>query len=199
MVLRVHRAAATGRSRARWLFLCAVVLVMGSATQGAPALEVPVVTVTEVAGLFSVSASFAVPESPQSVIAVLTDYERIPRFMPDMQISKVLERTPNGAVVEQQAISRYMLFSKTVHLVLEVHESDGGIRFRDRSGKSFESYQGAWTVSQHDSLTVVDYQLSARPSFEVPSFMLKRLLKRDSADLIDRIRAEIALRENRRR
>lgn len=199
MVPNGRQQAAAGRAIARWLFVCAAFLAIGSGLRGAPALEAPVVTVTEADGLFTVSAAFAVTESPQSVIAVLTDYERIPRFMPDMQISKVLERTPNGAVVEQQAISRYMLFSKTVHLVLEVHESDGGIRFRDRSGKSFESYQGAWTVSQHDSLTVVDYQLSARPSFEVPSFVLKRLLKRDSADLIDRIKAEIALRENRRR
>lgn len=199
MVPNGRQQAAAGRTRARWLFFCAAFLAMGSGMWGAPAFQLPVVHVTEEDGVFSVSAAFAVTESPQSVIAVLTDYERIPRFMPDMQVSKVLERTAGGAVVEQQAISRFMLFSKTVHLVLDVQESDGGIRFRDRSGKSFESYHGAWTISQHDSLTVVDYQLSARPSFDVPVFMLKRLMKRDSAQLIDRIKAEITLRENRRR
>jgi hypothetical protein len=55
-------------------------------------------------------------------------------------------------------------------------------------------YQGAWIISQHDSLTVIDYQLTAKPSFEVPAFVLKRLLKRDAVQLIDRIKAEIAAR-----
>lgn len=156
-------------------------------------------TVTEVNGTFNVTAAFAVSESPQTVIAVLTDYERIPKFMPDMQVSRVIERTASGVVVEQQAVSRFMLFSKTVHLLLDVQELGLAIRFRDRGGKSFASYHGGWTISQHDSLTVVDYQLTAKPSFEVPAFVLKRLLRRDSTLLIDRIKAEIVSRENRGR
>ena len=143
------------------------------------------------------TAAFAVSEPPQTVIAVLTDYERIPQYMPDVQVSKVLERTAAGAVVEQQAVSRFMLFSKVVHLLLDVREEAGAIRFRDRCGRSFVSYEGAWLISQHDSLTVVDYHLIAKPSFEVPGFVLKRLLKRDAAQLIDRIKAEITARENR--
>jgi hypothetical protein len=73
------------------------------------------------------------------------------------------------------------------------------VQFRDRCGKSFSSYEGAWIISEHDSVTVVDYQLSAKPTFEVPAFMLKRLLKRDSDLLIGRIKAEITLRANRRK
>ena len=143
--------------------------------------------------------SFAVSEPPQTVMAVLTDYERIPSYMPDMEISRVVERTAGGVVVEQQAVSRFMMFSKRVHLLLDIREDDSALRFRDRCGESFGLYEGAWIVSQHDSLTVVDYQLSARPMFEVPAFVLKRLLKRDSAELIDRIKAEISQRADRRK
>ena len=157
------------------------------------------VEVTEDGGVYHVSAAFAVRETPEEVMNVLTDYERIPAYMPDMEISKVIERTSGGAVVEQQAVSKFMLFSKRIHLVLEVREGGDALRFRDRCGKSFAIYDGAWTISQHDSLTVVDYQLSAKPVFEVPAFMLKRLLKRDSAELIDRIAAEITARANRRK
>lgn len=157
------------------------------------------VDVTELDGVFHVTAAFAVAESPQAVMAVLTDYERIPAYMPDMEISRVIERTSGGAVVEQQAVSKFMLFSKRVHLVLEVREDESALRFHDRCGESFAIYDGAWTISQHDSLTVVDYQLSAKPVFEVPAFVLKRLLKRDSAELIDRITAEITARANRRK
>ena len=129
-------------------------------------------------------------------MAVLTDYDRIPKFMPDLQVSKVLERTASGAIVEQEAVSRFMMFSKRVHLVLDIREQPGSLRFRDLCGKSFASYEGEWHLTESDSFTIVDYRLTARPSFEVPGFVLKRLLKRDAAQLIDRIKAEIAARAN---
>jgi carbon monoxide dehydrogenase subunit G len=197
MVSRAHHAAAAGRRGVRRLCLCAALVAAAGTVTIADPIVAPAVGVTEAGGVYSVTAAFAVSEPPQTVIAVLTDYERIPRYMPDVQVSKVLERTAVGALVEQQAVSRFMLFSKVVHLLLDVREEAGAIRFRDRCGRSFVSYEGAWLISQHDSLTVVDYQLSAKPSFEVPGFVLKRLLKRDAAQLIDRIKAEITARENR--
>ena len=159
----------------------------------------PRVEVTETGGVYTVTAAFALTESPDTVMAVLTDYDRIPQYLPDVTVSRVLERTATGAIVEQQALSRFMMFSKRVHLVLDVREEARSLRFRDRCGQSFSSYQGSWVISQHDSVTVVDYQLSARPAFEVPAFVLKRLLKRDSGELIDRIKAEISLRADRRK
>jgi carbon monoxide dehydrogenase subunit G len=189
-----RQQAAAGRNGARRLFVsCAVWLSVAAAPAGAP----PDVTVTEVDGAYSVHAVFAVSQPPAQAMAVLTDYERIPRFMPDVQTSQVVERTPNGLLVEQTAVSRFMFFSKRVHLLLEVTEAAGTIRFRDRCGKSFSSYEGAWIVSPQDGGALVTYRLSAKPAFDVPGFVLKRLLKRDAAQLIDSIRAEIAARAGR--
>lgn len=158
----------------------------------------PRVEVSEAGGVYQVSAAFAVAEPPQSVMAVLSDFERIPKFVPGMEISRVVERHGDDLVVEQQATSRFMMFSKRVHLLLDVHRSDESLRFRDKCGQSFSIYDGAWALSQHDALTVVDYSLRAKPTFDVPAFVLKRLLKRDSIDLIERIKAEIGARANRR-
>ena len=196
MVRHNHHRAAAGRNCARRLSVfCAAVCLGGSLVLADAALRLDV---TEAGGQYSVTASFAVTEPPDEVMAVLTDYERIPKYMPDVEVSRVVERTPGGVLVEQQAVSKFMMFSRRVHLMLEVRESGGTIRFRDRCGKSFAAYAGTWTVTQHDSLTIVDYQLNARPSFEVPGFVLKRLLKRDAGLLIDRIKAEIATRADRR-
>jgi uncharacterized protein YndB with AHSA1/START domain len=194
-----HAAAATGRNTARWLFLCLMLVAMAAGEPLASADATQNVTVTDKSGVYAVTASFRVSESPEAVMAVLTDYDRIPRFMPDVEVSRVLERTHDGAVVEQRAVSRFMMFSKAVHLVLEVHELPHAIRFRDRCRGSFATYQGGWTLSRHEGMTVVDYHLTAKPSFDVPAFVLKRLLKRDSAQLIDRIKAEITARENGRK
>jgi ribosome-associated toxin RatA of RatAB toxin-antitoxin module len=141
-----------------------------------------------------VTARFEVPQSPAVVLAVLSDYEQIPRFMPDVKTSKVLERAPGRLVVEQRAVSKFMMFSKEVHLVLEVIEAAGSLKFTDRCGKSFKGYDGSWNVEPRGNGSIVTYELAAHPAFEVPEFILKRLLKRDSGQLINRLRAEFARR-----
>jgi ribosome-associated toxin RatA of RatAB toxin-antitoxin module len=163
----------------------------------APA-DAPQIAVTETAGVYHVTAAFTVPSSPAKVAAVLTDYERIPEFMPDVTTSQVLSRTAAGLVVEQHATATFMMFSKSVHLVLEVSEHGDAIRFRDRCGKSFTTYQGEWRLIETTDGTAVLYALTANPSFDVPGFVLKRLLKRDAALMIDRLKAEIRARADLR-
>lgn len=154
----------------------------------------PLVTVTEDAGVFAVAAAFTITQAGSFAHAALTDYAEIPRFMPEVRTSHVLERGGNRAVVEQEAVARFMLFSKRVHLLLEVHEDRGTIRFRDRSGKSFSRYEGVWTITERDGKTQVTYELVANPSFDVPEFLLKRLLKRDASQMIERLKTEIEVR-----
>jgi ribosome-associated toxin RatA of RatAB toxin-antitoxin module len=174
-----------------WLLPTHTVLVSGQAPS-------PHVTVREIDGTYSVAARFEVPESPAVALAVLSDYEQIPRFMPDVRSSVILNRTPDGLLVEQEAVSQLMMFSKKVHLVLEVTEDAGGIQFVDRCGKSFSRYEGAWRLTGKNGGTVVVYELTAHPAFDVPGFVLKRLLKRDSGEMISRLRREIAARALRR-
>ena len=118
-------------------------------------------------------------------MAVLTDYERIPQFMPDMEISRVLERTASGAVVEQEAVSRFMLFSKRVHLVLDVVEDKSGDSLpRSLRQELRDLFRAPGPSAQHDSLT--RRRLSADGQADrsrCPAFVLKRLLKRDAAQL----------------
>jgi len=163
-----------------------------------PAMAVPQsdppVTVAEDNGVYSVAGTFTVPQPGSFALAALTDYAQIPRFMPEVRTSNVLERADDRAVVEQEAVARFMMFSKRVHLVLEVHEDRGTIRFRDRCGKSFAHYEGVWTIAERDGQTHVTYELSANPSFDVPEFLLKRLLKRDASRMIERLKAEIGSR-----
>jgi carbon monoxide dehydrogenase subunit G len=156
--------------------------------------EAPQIEVMETAGVYRVSATFSVAAPMTTVSGVLTDYERIPKFMPGVQTSQVLGRTATGLVVEQEATAKFMMFSKKVHLVLDVSHDGGTIRFHDRCGKSFKTYEGAWRLASSGVGTTVVYELTAQPRFEVPSFVLKRLLKRDAAVMIERLKAEIEAR-----
>jgi ribosome-associated toxin RatA of RatAB toxin-antitoxin module len=152
------------------------------------------VTVREEQGVYTVVARFVVDQPAAVALAVLTDYEQIPRFMPDVRTSIVRERAIGRVVVEQEAVSGLMMFSKRVHLVLEIQEQPGELIFRDRCGRSFVRYEGAWRLSKQDGRTAITYELIAEPSFEVPGFMLKRLFRRDAAQMIGRLKQEIATR-----
>jgi len=173
-------------------FVLSIVLALASrllAEQSAPN-----VTVNEKHGVYTVTAQFLVDQPPSVVLAVLTDYEAIPRFMPDVRSSIVRERAGGRAVVEQEAVSGVMMLSKRVHIILEIEEQPDALIFRDRCRKSFAKYEGAWRVSPVDGQTAITYELTAQPSFDVPGFMLKRLLRRDSAQMIEGLQREIALR-----
>ena len=156
--------------------------------------DAPVVSVRDDRGVYVVSARFSVGEPVAVVRAVLTDYEQIPRFMPGVSTSRVLERGEGHARIEQEAVSRFMMFSKRVHLVLDITEETAAIRFRDRCGRSFTSYEGVWTITGHGDRTEIEYALTASPAFDVPGFVLRRLLDRDARAMIEGLRSEMAIR-----
>jgi hypothetical protein len=152
----------------------------------------PDITVTEQEGVYRVRARFEVPQSPGIAIALLKDYERIPKLVPDMRFSIVRERHAERVVVEQEAVAKMMMFSKRVHLLLDIEEESDALRFTDRCGRSFAHYSGQWRVTPIDRGTAVLYELTAKPAFSVPGFVLSRLLKRDALQLIERLRTELA-------
>jgi hypothetical protein len=185
-----------GRFRARRLALKAALL--SAAAVLLPAMAVAQgdesVRAREHAGVYSVTASFEVPQSAGLAMTTLTDYPAIPRYMPEVRTSLVLAQAANHAVIEQEAVARFLMFSRRVHLVLEIEQGRDTLRFRDRCGRSFVRYEGVWTLAERDGRTHITYELSAQPSFDVPAFVLTRLLKRDASQMIERLRAEIGTR-----
>ncbi len=179
---------------ARVVVFLAVTLLSGDGLGGQSAAAEPAVSIGRDGQAYTVTARFDVPHSVTIVFDVLSDYEGISRFMPDIKKSVVHERTGDRTIVEQEAVSRAMLFSKRVYLMLEVHRTADTLRFRDTSTRSFHRYEGSWHVSRQGPRTVIDYRLAADPSFRVPSFLIRRLLERDARETIDRLRAEMAAR-----
>ena len=173
-------------------------LVVFAVLLGVPPLaharQDPIISVRETDGGYTVSARFNVSEPADVVRRVLTDYDGIPRFMPNVRTSRVVERRDASVRVEQEAVSRYLLFSKRVHLLLEVNEGDEVIEFRDLCSKSFKRYEGAWAIAAGGADTELRYELTAQPAFGVPGFVLRKLLDRDAREMIDALRTEISTR-----
>jgi hypothetical protein len=183
--------------------IAATALMLVAAPSGRPgpfgpgvatAAQDPVISVHEVRGKYVVSATFTVPGTPAAARAVLTDYANIPRFMPDVRSSVVLERHDGRIRVAQEATPKFMWFSRDISLVLDVDEGPEVIRFEDTAHTSFTRYEGSWTIAALDGQTQLTYALTAHPAFSVPGFMLKKLLKRDATAMVGRLRAEILTR-----
>jgi carbon monoxide dehydrogenase subunit G len=193
--MTLHAISGGGHRTARRPFvLLAVALSLGLSqdAQAASAEDIAAqVSVREKSGVFTVTAQFRVEGSADTALAVLTDYERIPQFMPGVKTSVVRERAADRVVLEQDAVSKFMFFTRRVHLMLEGRQDRSTIRFRDLDGASFARYEGSWRVTDDNGHTLVAYDLTAVPSFSVPGALLSRLLKRDSAAMIMQLRREI--------
>ena len=171
-----------------------VVLVFAAVTVVAATGAAPEISVQEAGGAYTVTARFTVATAESVVREVLTDYANIPRFIPGVRSSEVVDRQDGVVRVRQEAVSKYMMFSKRVRLLLDVEERPGVIRFRDSGNESFALYEGAWTIERRGGLTEIRYELTAQPAFSVPGFVLRNLLNRDAGVMIERLCAEIAAR-----
>ena len=192
MPLTLTTTVRGGHSSARRLTCVAAWALVAAAALSAG--EGDDVRVQEEKGTYHVTAAFDVKQSMAAAHAVLTDYEQVPRFRPDVRTSIVRERTPERILLEQEAVAKLMFFSKKVQLLLEVQETPDTITFKDTAGKSFARYEGTWTLAARDGRTDIRYTLTAKPTFSVPKFILTKLLKRDAGRMIDGLRAEMAKR-----
>jgi len=192
-----NRTAGTGGHHARrfaMLGLALFTMLAGALAAALAAASDDPSTVREKNGTYDVRATFVVSRPASVVTAVLTDYVRIPHYMPEVQTSQLIERRDDRALVEQEAVARFLMFSKRIHLILDVQEAPQTIAFTDRCGQSFERYEGSWSIAEVNGKTTVSYRLTAKPRFDVPGWLLSRLLKRDAGVMIERLRAEIAAR-----
>ena len=147
---------------------------------------------------YSIEGVFQVKASSTAVWDVLTDYDRIGRFVSSMRHSRVVETRPDGTLImEQEAVGRVLFFSRTVRLRLEVRRDAEGLRFEDLDHKDFRRYAGSWTTRAAAGGTEVTYRLEAEPDFMAPSLLKRRGLRRGAKDLLEQVRAEILRREAR--
>ena len=72
--------------------------------------------------IFHVNASAGIAAPLEIAWQVLTDYERLPQFVPGITRSHVLIRSGNRVLVEQVGEARFLMFSFPIEIRLEVVE-----------------------------------------------------------------------------
>jgi ribosome-associated toxin RatA of RatAB toxin-antitoxin module len=98
-------------------------------------------------GEFIEVRAHATVEAPLSIVwATLTDYDRLPEFIPGLRKSKVISRKGPSVVVEQSGEARFLMFTFPIDVTLEaVEHPPSSIKVRALSG-NLRHFEGGYQV-----------------------------------------------------
>jgi ribosome-associated toxin RatA of RatAB toxin-antitoxin module len=148
----------------------------------APKLDVSVRRVeVDAMHVYEVDATGAVLAPPAAVWKVLTTYERMDEFVPDLESCKVLSRNGNEAIIEQFGTARFLFMSKSIHLVVRATETPmTAIDIALISGdmKHYESHWELIPVPETGGTRIV-YSGRLAPNFYVPGILGSQMIRGD--------------------
>lgn len=153
------------------------------------------VQVREVNDSMIINVVFQTKASQKDVWKILTDYPRIPSFVKQMEISKVLNRSNNDITLEQVVVSRVWGIKKRNRVIFKVHETpQSKISFVGFNAKGVQTCSGFWTVSNHSHIVHVDYNLRLEPKAVRFKYLSKSIILKTTKDIVEGMENEIERR-----
>nr|AUG32731.1 hypothetical protein PLO_759 [Paulinella longichromatophora] len=129
--------------------------------------------------------------NPDILWSVLTDYDNLSRFIPNLTSSNLLWRRRNTVGIKQVG-SQKMLglkFSAQVKLEIIEYPDDGRLDFSMSSG-DFRHFEGFWQIEQYSEITSLVYQLTVKGSIGMPIALIEQRLKNDISSNLRAIEKE---------
>lgn len=130
-----------------------------------------------------ISAKIYIPRSVEQVWQVLTNYEALADFIPNLGKSERLQHPQGGIRLEQVGTQRLLRFNFSARVVLDLEEIFlQEIRFNMVEG-DFNSYSGCWRLEPEikgdRSGTNLTYTVLVWPKRTMPVVFLERRLQHD--------------------
>lgn len=142
-----------------------------AAIDQSPDLPDPIVHINDQDGTLQLNISFRVPVSPREAWAVLTDFEHMAEFVPNLESSQVLARTSKTLQVEQKgSISLGMLpirYESKRQIDLTPYQV---IRSRSLSGNT--RLDSVMVLTPVGKETLLAYRATAVPDLPVPNSLV---------------------------
>jgi ribosome-associated toxin RatA of RatAB toxin-antitoxin module len=87
-----------------------------------------------------------VPADLDTVWRVLTDYDRYPRFIPDLASSRTVSRDGGQAVIEQRGEARWLLFRQPLEVTFSVSETAPSVVRSRATSTSFRELESRYEL-----------------------------------------------------
>ncbi|MCC5613485.1 SRPBCC family protein [Nostoc sp. CHAB 5836] len=130
-----------------------------------------------------ISAKVQIPQSVEQIWRVLTDYEALPDFIPNLAKSRLIEHPSGGIRLEQVGSQRLLNFNFCARVVLDLEEYfPKEINFRMIEG-DFKGFSGSWCLEPY-SLgeyigTNLCYTIQVWPKLTMPVGIIENRLSKD--------------------
>jgi len=172
-------------------------------TAQAPKLELPKLEVSvnrvdaEAQHMYEVDATATVAAPLPKVWRILTGYERMSEFVPDLESCKVLSRNGNEVIIEQFGVARFLFMSKAIHLIVRATEqpmSSIDISLISGDMKHYESKWELIPVPETGGTKIV-YSGRLVPNFYVPGILGAKMIRSDIEHMMSAVVARIERRD----
>ncbi|WP_307188227.1 MULTISPECIES: SRPBCC family protein [Duganella] len=174
------------------------------ASAQAPKIELPKLEVSvnridqDGQHMYEVDSTGTVAAALPKVWRILTGYERMSEFVPDMESCKVLSRNGNEIIIEQFGVARFLFMSKTIHLIVRaVEQPMSSIDISLISG-DMKHYESRWELVPVPETggTKIIYHGKLQPNFYVPGILGSKMIRGDIERMMSAVLARIDRRDS---
>jgi hypothetical protein len=145
---------------------------------------------------FIVDAVIFAPVPPALAWEVLTDFDRMNTFIPNLRMSRVLKRDGNQLAIEQQGVAKFGLLSFPYVSERNIDMSPpNSIRSVETRG-NMKRFESVATFSPEGSGTLIGYRSEMVPSPFVAKVLSKNFLEHEVEERFNAIVGEMVRRRN---
>ncbi|MEO0376174.1 MAG: SRPBCC family protein [Cyanobacteria bacterium P01_A01_bin.17] len=126
-----------------------------------------------------ITAKMVLPYSPEQVWQVLTDYERLADFIPNLATSQRLEHPQNGIRLEQIGVQNALFLKFSARVVLDMTEDFLNTIHFDMIEGDFKAFSGDWLLEPVADGTQLTYSLFIWPKRTMPIIAIEKRLRYD--------------------
>ena len=156
----------------------------------APAAEV-VVQATRNGDALLIEATADFEGTMAQTWQVLTDYDRLHEFIPNLQVSRVIERGRDAITIEQKGEARLLIFSFPIEVRLAVNEFPPGRIVSRAVAGNFKEMYGVYLLEAQQGRVKLRYSGRMAPDFFVPpligTWILRNHVEETFAAMVDEI------------
>ena len=132
---------------------------------------------------------------PSCLWEVLTDYDSLDRFIPNLASSRLLWRRGSSIGLEQLGIQQFcgLSFSARVQLELSEEPEHGRLIFKMIKG-DFRCFEGTWEIGQDSTSSLLLYELTVQGKPGMPIRLIEQRLQQDLASNLRGVQQEVQRR-----
>jgi len=146
-------------------------------------------------GNFTVDLSMYAPVALSLAWAVLTDFEHMGEFVPNLVSSQVIERSDAMLKVNQKGVARYGLFSANFESIREIRLSPPREIKAHGVGGNIQRMESVMQLQAEGAGTRLNYHAEVLPGFWFPPFIGPALVRHETAEQFSAMLHEMIRRQ----